>query len=283
MWLAGLAFASSVQAQKIEEVLQSVEQNNKELQAVFHSTEAAKMEVQMQNNLEDPSVEYSPFFAKGVDGMASSELVVTQGFDFPTLYAARNRSGKLQKDVLDRQQQALRRDILLQAKNLCLDLIRLNQEQALLMERQKNADALLQLFEKRLKEGDANALEVNKIKMERMKVQTEVAQNHAAHRTALQQLLAMNGNLPLEFAEDRYPAVEAIRDYHTLYNEVMMQDADLQAADAASRAAAEQVSVNKQNWLPKLEVGYRRNTSVGEKATVSWSEEVSRYSLTGRN
>ena len=185
MWLAGLAFASSVQAQKIEEVLQSVEQNNKELQAVFHSTEAAKMEVQTQNNLEDPSVEYSPFFAKGVDGMASSELVVTQGFDFPTLYAARNRSGKLQKDVLDRQQQALRRDILLQAKNLCLDLIRLNQEQALLMERQKNADALLQLFEKRLKEGDANALEVNKIKMERMKVQTEVAQNHAAHRTAL--------------------------------------------------------------------------------------------------
>ena len=244
MWLAGLAFVSSVQAQKIEEVLQSVEQNNKELQAVFHSTEAAKMEVQTQNNLEDPSVEYSPFFAKGVDGMASSELVVTQGFDFPTLYAARNRSGKLQKDVLDRQQQALRRDILLQAKNLCLDLIRLNQEQALLMERQKNADALLQLFEKRLKEGDANALEVNKIKMERMKVQTEEAQNHAAHRTALQQLLAMNGNLPLEFAEDRYPAVEAIRDYHTLYNEVMMQDADLQAADAASRAAAEQVSVN---------------------------------------
>lgn len=56
MWLAGLAFASSVQAQKIEEVLQSVEQNNKELQAVFHSTEAAKMEVQTQNNLEDPSV-----------------------------------------------------------------------------------------------------------------------------------------------------------------------------------------------------------------------------------
>ena len=79
MWLAGLAFASSVQAQKIEEVLQSVEQNNKELQAVFHSTEAAKMEMQTQNNLEDPSVEYSPFFAKGIDGMASSELVVTQG------------------------------------------------------------------------------------------------------------------------------------------------------------------------------------------------------------
>ena len=38
---------------------------------------------------EELSVEYSPFFAKGIDGMASSELVVTQGFDFPTLHAAR--------------------------------------------------------------------------------------------------------------------------------------------------------------------------------------------------
>lgn len=264
--LAGLAFSGGLQAQKIEEVLQSVEQHNKELQASAHSMEAAKMEVQTRNNLEDPSVEYSPFYASNVDGMVSSELVVTQGFDFPTLYAARNRSGKSQKIVLDRQQQVLRRDILLQAKNLCLDLIRLNQEQQLLAERMKNADALLELFEKRLKEGDANALEVNKIKMERMKVQTEVAQNNAAHRTALQQLLAMNGNMPLEFAETDYPKVEAIQDYQTLYNEVMQSDADLQVAEATVQAASEEVKVNKQNWLPKLEVGYRRNTSVGEKS-----------------
>ena len=264
--LAGLAFSGGLQAQKIEEVLQSVEQHNKELQASAHRMEAAKMEVQTRNNLEDPSVEYSPFDASNVDGMASSELVVTQGFDFPTLYAARNRSGRSQKNVLDRQQQVLRRDILLQAKNLCLDLIRLNQEQLLLAERMKNADALLELFEKRLKEGDANALEVNKIKMERMKVQTEVAQNNAAHRTALQQLLAMNGNMPLEFAETDYPKVEAIQDYQTLYNEVMQSDADLQVAEATVQAASEEVKVNKQNWLPKLEVGYRRNTSVGEKS-----------------
>ena len=43
----------------------------------------------------------------------------------------------------------------------------------------------ISLYEKRLTTGDANILEVNKIKMERMNVQTEVAQNSAAHRTAL--------------------------------------------------------------------------------------------------
>lgn len=264
--IAGLFFAGVLQAQGIEDILRSIEQNNKELQAQQQMTEAAKMEVQTQNSLSDPTVEYSPFFAKEVDGVASSELVVSQEFDFPTLYAARRQSGKLQQEVLDKQLLAVRRTILLNAKNLCLDLIRLNQERALLEERRKNADELLALFEKRLTEGDAGILEVNKIKMERMNVQTEVTQNNAAHRTALQSLLAMNGNLPLEFTADTYPRIEGIKDYNELYDEMMLTDADLLASDAAARAAAKEVNVNKQSWLPKLSVGYRRNTSVGEKS-----------------
>lgn len=264
--VVGLFLAGSLQAQNIADVLQSIERNNKDLQAQLQLTEAAKMEVQTQNSLSDPTIDYSPFFAKGVDGVASSELVVSQEFDFPTLYAARRQSGKLQQEVLDRQQQAVRRTILLDAKNLCLDLIRLNQEKALLDARKKNADELLTLFEKRLQEGDAGILEVNKIKMERMNVQTEVTQNNAAHRTALQSLLAMNGNLPLEFTADTYPQIEKISDYNALYDEIMLTDADLLASDAAARAAAKEVSVNKQNWLPKLSVGYRRNTSLDEKS-----------------
>lgn len=264
--VVGLFLAGSLQAQNIADVLQSIERNNKELQAQLQLTEAAKMEVQTQNSLSDPTIDYSPFFAKGVDGVASSELVVSQEFDFPTLYAARRQSGKLQQEVLDRQQQAVRRSILLDAKNLCLDLIRLNQEKALLDARKKNADELLTLFEKRLQEGDAGILEVNKMKMERMNVQTEVTQNNAAHRTALQSLLAMNGNLPLEFTADTYPQIEKISDYNALYDEIMLTDADLLASDAAARAAAKEVSVNKQNWLPKLSVGYRRNTSLDEKS-----------------
>lgn len=261
-----LAFAVVSQAQTIDDVLRSIEENNKTLQAQRQATQAGKMEIQTRNNLEDPSVEYSPFFAKGVDGMASSELVVTQGFDFPTLYAARRQSGKLQQEVLEHQQQAARREVLLTAKNLCLDLIRLNQENALLTERKRNSDELLKLFEERFEKGDAGILEVNKIKMEQMSIQTEVAQNNAAHRTALQQLLAMNGNLPLEFSADTYPQVEPINDYNTLYNEVMTTNAGLLEADAAVRAAIKEVNVNKQSWLPKIEVGYRRNTSVGEKS-----------------
>ena len=262
---AGAFLSLGAQAQQLDSVLRQIEQNNKELQAQQQLTEAAKMEVRTQNNLEDPKVSYSPFFGKGIDGVASSEMVVSMGFDFPTLYVSRHQEGSLQHVALDRQQQAVRRDILLRAKTLCLELIRLNQEHNLLQERSKNAQMLLELYVKRLEEGDANALDVNKIKMERMNVQTEVARNNAAHRTALQQLMAMNANLPLEFTEQTYPKVEVVRDYNQLYDEVMASDVALQAAEASVRAAEKAVSINKQQWIPKLEVGYRRNTSLNEK------------------
>jgi outer membrane protein TolC len=40
----------------------------------------------------------------------------------------------------------------------------------------------------------------------------------------------------------------------------MASDLDLQALAFATKAAEKQVSVNKQDWLPKLEAGFRRNT-----------------------
>ena len=249
-----------MQAQSIDHVLQSIEQNNKELQSQVQLNKAQKMENRTANNLPDPTVSYSSFYKNGAGPGHGTEFVASQGFDFPTQYITRNRQADLANEALDKQQQAVRRDILLKAKTLCLDLILLNQEYELMDIRKKNADELEALYAKRLEAGDANILEVNKIKMERMNVQTEVAQNHASHRTALQALLAMNGNMPLEFSETTYPQVKEINDFNTLRDEVVASDLDLQALTFATKAAEKQVSVNKQDWLPKLQAGFRRNT-----------------------
>ena len=255
-----LCLPIGMQAQNIDQVLQSIEQNNKELQSQTQLLKAQKMENRTANNSPDPTVTYSSFYQNGVGKGHGTEFVASQGFDFPTQYIARNRQADLANEAIDKQQQAVRRDILLKAKLLCLDMILLNQEKTLMDIRKKNADDLETLYAKRLEAGDANILEVNKIKMERMNVLTEVAQNNAAYRTALQSLLAMNGNMPLEFAEEQYPHVEAINDYSTMRDEVIASDLDLQALSFATRAAEKQVSVDKQNWLPKLEAGFRRNT-----------------------
>ena len=272
----------SVGAQGVESILQGVEQNNKELQALRKDNEAAAEEVAARNNLEDPSVEYSPFFRKGEGGVASSELVVSQGFDFPTLYAARRKSGRLHREALGLQYLSARRDILLQAKLLCLDLVKCAQDGALLDKRRADAEALLAMMGKRLESGDATVLDVNKVKMDRMNVQTEVTQNEVAHQTALQSLLALNGNMPLEFDMRQYPSSEAVVDYEALYDRAVASELTLRSARAEVQASAQNVKVNRQNWLPKLEVGYRRNTD-GSDASNGFMVGASFPLFSGRN
>ena len=163
-----------LQAQSVDEVLQSVAQHNKSIQARQKNGEAEKIGIEAENSLEDPTVEYSSFFSKGVNGQSGSELVVSQGFDFPTVYNSRNRAGRDKKEAVDYRAEALRRNVLLEAKTLCLDMIRLNRQRDLLDKRMQNADELLALYEERLRAGDATVIEVNKIKMERMSIQTEI-------------------------------------------------------------------------------------------------------------
>lgn len=270
-------------AQDITGILQSIERNNKELQAVKKSGEAQMLELKEQNTLDDTSIEYSPFFKSGASGVASSELVVKQGFDFPTLYASRSKAEKRQQAVTDLKWFTVRRDVLATAKALCLDLILINQERALLDKRRNNAARLLAMAEKRLSHGDGTILDVNKVKMERMNIETEVLANTAARNTALEALRAINGNIPLAVDMTEYPSAatnqpssaasqpssaashpSSVIDYQTLLNNAVAAELTLRTADAEVAASQQNVKVNRMELLPKLEIGYRRNTDGSE-------------------
>lgn len=265
--LAAMAFAAvvSAKAQDINSVLKSVEQNNMELKALLKGNEAADIENKSQNTLEDLSIEYSPFFQSETSGIASSELVITQGFDFPTLYGARKKAGQLQRNVLDMQYQTARRDILVNAKKLCLDIINYNKQKQLLQERRKNADELLAMFELKFKNGDATSLELNKIKLDRMNLETELVQADTKHANAMQQLQALNGGQPIEVNMTEYPQAPA-DDEVTMYEKAVATDWTVRTAQASVLAAEQDVKVNKQSWIPKFEIGYRRNTE-GDNAS----------------
>lgn len=249
----------------IDSVLSSIELNNIELKALQQDNDASKLEIKTRNNLQqDLSVSYSPFFSKGYEGVSSSELVVSMGFDFPTQYFSRSKSGKLQEEALDMQYLVQRRNILLQAKILCLDLIRLNKEKEILDTRLANADELLALMQKRFNEGGANIIDVNKIKMERMNVRSLAAQNEASRQNTLLSLQALNGDIPVELDVTEYTETETIGNFDEFKAEVMATDADILSAEANVDATAQEIKVNRQNWLPKFEVGYRRNTALSE-------------------
>ena len=61
------------------------------------------------------------------------------------------------------------------------------------------------------------------------------------------------------------PPPTALPDYETLCDHLVPLNRELQQADAATRVAQKEVSVNRQGWLPHLQVGYRRNTAPTEE------------------
>lgn len=264
MGLLAFALMAETDAQtpaSLEGILKSVATNNTELRALQSAASAEKAENRSENNLEDPTVDYLRQH-NTLDGGHSTEFNAIQSFDFPTQYVTRHRAISLRNEVVDRQYEAARREVLLQAKQLCLQMIYLNRQRTLLDQRLTNAEAMEKHAATRMETGDANILEMNKIKMERMNVNAEKAKNEAEYRTALQQLLALNGNQPLEFDGTEYPQrTEGGVDYNALHDLALTGDAGLEATAIQTQAAQKQVSVDRQGWLPKLSVGFRRNTT----------------------
>ena len=142
----------------IEDVLRSVEANNKDLQANSQLVQSQKLEAKLDNNLPDPSVSYSHFWGNK-EGMGfTGEFVASQSFDFPSVYVRKHKPTKAKSAGLDRQGMAFRQQILLQVKEVCLDLVLLNQQKNLLDTRLRNAEQLSAFYATRLEKGNANIL-----------------------------------------------------------------------------------------------------------------------------
>ena len=216
--LAATLFAlSGLQAQTgIDGVLRNIETNNKELQANAQLIASQKLETRTDNNLPDPTLSYAHLWNNKDKNNTIGELVVSQSFDFPSLYATRNQLNRLKAGAFDGQKSVFRQGILLQAKDVCLDIIMLRKQQQILTERLRNAEELSAMYAKRLQTGDANVIETNKINLELLNVKTEASLNETALRNKIQELTALNGNIPVVFEDADYPAVIFPSNYEEL-------------------------------------------------------------------
>lgn len=281
IWLSSMT-AFHAQAQDntlaLQQILQMIEANNKDLKANQQLVAAQKTENRSNNNLANPTLSYAHLWDSKNNDQTVGEMVVSQSFDFPSLYISRSKVNRLKASSLDAQSMAQRQQILLQAQEICLDIIYLYQQQQLLAERLKNAESLADFYRQRLENGDANILETNKINLELLNVRTEARTNSTNLHNKLKELLLLNSGQPLTPGRSmlegqvpepetlgltQYPTVTLPADFAPLCEELVNSTPAVLAAMSQHEVARHEVSVSKQGWLPKLEVGYRRNTENG--------------------
>lgn len=266
----------------IDSLLQVVLSNNLELKALSAENDALSYDLKSDNTISGPTVEYSPFYTKGYHGMASSELIVSQEFDFPTRYAQRRRQGELEMKSASSAYEVMRRQLALQARLLCLDIIRQNQLINLLTERMHQGEDVASLLQKRLEAGDANVIEVNKARLDLMQATQQLTEEQNTRKGLLSQLALLNGGQPLEVNLSTFPTLTSHNAGHESGHEGHASDMErtgdvgkpsdmryvgnagqlpeVSLAERQLEASQHNEKVARQSWLPSISVGYRRNT-----------------------
>ncbi len=259
----------------IDQVLKSIENNNKSLQANQKMTDAQKLEAQTGKFLANPSVEWEQMWGNRNNPGSEYTLTVKQSLDFPTTYSNKNKLANLKANTIGFQSAAYRQQLLLNAKQTCIEIIYLRKQKNLLDERLANAETMFALYKKRFESGDANQLELNKIQLELLNAQNQSRLNKAALTAAEEQLRNLNGGDPITFDATDYPAGEELINFDQLQAAFMEADPNLKSLTGDQEIANREVKLSRSLTLPKFDVGYKRNAASDHVASNGFMVGVS--------
>lgn len=269
--------AATYRPSTISELLTVIERNNPSLRIAASENEAEIIGMRAANIPGSTSVEYSPFFTSGYSGVASSELIVRQSFDFPTLYHSRSKVADAKRTFLDENIKIEARQIRVEAIQACLEYIGIKKQNEILTRRIATADSISELYQRKLQRGSATQLEANRIALTLQDLKRELMQNSLPASEAESKITLLNGGTTIDLSLLDYDQIPiGISSFASAMNEAqnlpdsLSQNPELiryatlrpevKAADAEIQFSDREISLARSGWLPEVSLGYRRNT-----------------------
>jgi len=276
VFLASMLIASGIKAQpayrsdsagrdNIENVLSEISKNNKSIIANQQYWEAKKLQYKTGLTLYNPSVEFDYLIGTPANAGNQTDFLVIQSFDFPTAYIKKKQVANSQIAQAGFKLTTYRQDILLKAKQYCIELIYLNKKQAELTKRLQNAEKLYSDYQKKLDTGDASSLDVNKAKLQLLNLQNDFRLNTSQINQLNQKLTELNGGSAINFNDTVYSLIPAIPDFPTLESAIEANDPVLKSFQQQKEINLKKVELSKALSLPKMETGYHSQAILGQQ------------------
>ena len=262
--LTVLVFGSISAQSNMDEVLNEIVKNNKTIQANTQYWNAQKLQYKTGNTLYNPTVEYDYLKGSPAEAGNQTDIVVTQSFDFPTVYGKKNELANQLGIQADLQLKLANQELLLEAKKVCIELVYRNKLQIPLTKRKEATGKWLSNFKKKLEAGDGTILDVNKAEIQLLEIKKQVQDNASAIAKLNEQLTSLNGGTTLAFSDVAYFDVPVIPDFETLEKEIEAQDYTRKSLEQEKVIAQKQLGVSKALALPKMEVGYHYQGILGQ-------------------
>lgn len=261
-----LLFFLNLNAQSsLENVLDEVAKNNKTILMNAKYWDAQNQTYKSGIAPSDPNFAYDYMVGSPVSAGNQTDITLTQSFDFPTTYIKKKQIANQKIAQSEFHLLSTRQDILLEAKKICIELVfrnKLDKQNSLV---KRNTELLLKSYESKLKNGNGNILDVNKIKLQLLDINKQTQENNSFMELLYQKLIALNGGKEIVFADSLYPLLTGMPEFNTLEQEYENADPLIKILEQEKIIAQKQLELSKSMWLPKMEAGFHHQGLLGQK------------------
>ncbi|MDR3286248.1 MAG: TolC family protein [Prevotellaceae bacterium] len=261
-----IAAACSLSAQnQYDTILQQIEANSLTLNALRLEIDAKKLNNRTGIYLPNPEIEFNYLWGNPAETGNRRDIKIMQSFDFPTVYTNKNKISKLENANVDIEYKSERINLLLSAKQICIQLTYYN---ALINEykyRLQNAENIANTYKTKLDKGETTAIEHNKAQLYLISVENEIKNIETERNSLLSELKQLNGGNEISFSADSFYSKNLTFDFEQWYAQAETKNPMLQYISGQIAINRHQVKLNKLLMLPKFTAGYMREQVVGQR------------------
>jgi outer membrane protein, heavy metal efflux system len=253
-------FATFAQAQTgMQEFLLLVEKNSPLLSSLKKKTEAEKLMAKTGLSPDNPEIEFK-YMPENSGKGTKQNFGISQRIDFPSVYAKRKKIAKTEAAQIQSSFQFKRREVLHDAQKAYINQVYLKKQQLQLDLRLEQASALLKAWQSRLGNGDATAIELNKVKLEVAMLANLLAQNKIK-QSAIEAELQLLAGKTILVAPNLLFDRQITKD--SLLRAWRQMDASVRFAGLEVEKSQQMVALAKAKRLPALKLGFENERADG--------------------
>lgn len=236
--------------------MQTIARNNTTLKAMYQQLKATQLANAADNALPDPEAEVAYMFGspKGVE--PRTNVAVTQQLDWGVLTGRRRKLSQAANTAAMAEYRVAYQAVMAEADAALVQMVYYNRLCSELENRCREARDIMQMFEKKYNDGDANLIELNKVKLNTSMSEAELQRAKADRAALAQTLQRLNGGTPIAMPHTTYPATTTLPPLATL-KEALPHTAGVAQAEASLEQSTAAVKLAKVEGMPQFTVGFQ--------------------------
>ena len=247
----------------MDQVFVDIEVNNPTLQVLKQQAEMQKLANRTGIYLSNPEVEFAYLWGTPSSTGKRTDFSVSQTFDFPTTYIHKSKVADGQNRIADFEYEIRRRELLLEAGTVCVNLIYCNALKIELDKRQQHAQSIANSWQERFARGDADILERNKAQLNLLNARKASEANEIERNGLLSELQRLNNGQAITFDDSSYPIYAIPQDFDQWYAQRQDHNPVLQTVAQEIEVSKQQEKLSRSMSLPKFSAGYMSEAVLG--------------------